>query len=165
MVDLFPRCPDPRRQPHRWQEGGSLYRHVTSDDCNHLARPSHHQPPLSWTRSLRSGFSSDNMEMPMFFLSEGPQQSAPTAVAPAAAAPAAEAVIGTRAFPAVSSKGVAGAPASSAGAASAAVLFSPLRRWGGWPGRPLLQMEQRPRRPAVLFPSLHQLGGRPRRQL
>ena len=64
---------------------------------------------------------SDNMEMSMFSLSEGPQQSAPTAVALAAAAPAAEAVTGTRVFPAVSWKGVAEAPTSSAGAASAAV--------------------------------------------
>ena len=64
---------------------------------------------------------SDNMEMPMFSLSEGPQQSAPTAVALAAAAPTAKAVTGTRVFPTVSSKGVAEAPASSAGAASAAV--------------------------------------------
>ena len=55
--------------------------------------------------------------MPMFSLSEGPQQSAPTVVALAAAAPAAEAVTGTRVFPAASSKGVAEAPASSAGAA------------------------------------------------
>ena len=52
---------------------------------------------------------------------EGPQQSAPTAVALAAAAPTAAAVTGTRVFPAVSSKGVAEAPASSAGAASVAV--------------------------------------------
>ena len=64
---------------------------------------------------------SDNMEMPMFSQSEGPQQSAPTAVTLATAAPAAEAVTGTRVFPAVSSKGVAEAPASSAGAALAAV--------------------------------------------
>ena len=64
---------------------------------------------------------SDNMEMPMFSLSEGPQQSAPTEVALAAAAPAAEAVSSTRVFLVVSSKGVAEAPASSAGAASAAV--------------------------------------------
>ena len=56
----------------------------------------------------------------MFSLLEGPQQSAPTAVAPAAAAPAAEAMTGTRVFPDVSSKGVAEAPTSSAGAASAA---------------------------------------------
>ena len=79
----------------------------------------------------------------MFSLSEGPQQSAPTAVALAAAAPAAEAVTGTRVFPAVSSRSVAEAPASSAGATSAAVpaaapatggTFSPLRRWGGGQG-------------------------------
>ena len=64
---------------------------------------------------------SDNMEMPMFSQSEGPQQSAPTAVTLAATAPAAEAVTGTRVFPAVSSKVVAEAPALSAGAALAAV--------------------------------------------
>ena len=66
-------------------------------------------------------FQSDDMKMPMFSLSEGPQQSALTVVALAATAPAAEAVTGTRVFPAASSKGVAEAPASSAGAASAAV--------------------------------------------
>ena len=64
---------------------------------------------------------SENVKMPMFSLSEGPHQSAPTAVALAAAAPAAEAVTGTSVFPAVSSKGVAEAPTSSASAASAAV--------------------------------------------
>ena len=64
---------------------------------------------------------SDNMEMPMFSPSEGPQQSAPTAVTLAAAAPAAKTMTGTRVFPAVSSKGVAEAPASSAGAALVAV--------------------------------------------
>ena len=48
---------------------------------------------------------------------EGPQQSAPTAVVLAAAA----AVTGARVFPTVSSKDVAEAPASLAGAASAAV--------------------------------------------
>ena len=42
---------------------------------------------------------SDRMRMPMFSLSEGPQQSAPTAVALAAAAPAAEAMTGTHVFP------------------------------------------------------------------
>ena len=83
--------------------------------------------PLSGTFSGGDGgavgewLQPDNMEMPMFSLSEGPQQSAPTAVALAAAAPAAEAVTGTRVFPAVSSKGVAEAPTSSAGAGSAAV--------------------------------------------
>ena len=64
---------------------------------------------------------SDNMEMRMFSPSEGPQQSAPTAVTLAAAAPAAEAMTGTHVFPAVSPKGVAEAPASSAGAALVAV--------------------------------------------
>ena len=65
---------------------------------------------------------SKNVEMPIFSLLEGPQQSAPTVVALAGAAPAAEAMTGTRAFPDKSSKGVAEAPTSSAGAASAAVL-------------------------------------------
>ena len=87
----------------------------------------------------------------MFSLSEGPQQSAPTAVALAAAAPVAEVMTGTRVFPAVSSKGVAEAPASSAGAASAAVPAAapatggtvfPTASVGGRPGRPLLQMQQ-----------------------
>ena len=80
---------------------------------------------------------SDEMEMPMFSLSEGqrqqppkhmpistaegPQKSAPTVVALAAAAPTAAAVTGTRVLLAVSSKGVAEATASSAGATSAAV--------------------------------------------
>ena len=64
---------------------------------------------------------SENAEMPMFSLSEGPQQSAPTAVALAASAPAAEAVTSTSVVPAVSSKGVAEAPTSSASAASAEV--------------------------------------------
>ena len=42
---------------------------------------------------------SENVEMPMFPLLEGPQQSAPTAVALAAEAPAAEVMTGTRVFP------------------------------------------------------------------
>ena len=64
---------------------------------------------------------SDNMEMSMFSLSEGPQQSAPMVGALAATAPAAEAVTGTSAFPAVSSKGVVETPTSSMGVASAEV--------------------------------------------
>ena len=71
--------------------------------------------------AFKEWLQSDNMEMLMFSQSEGPQQSAPTAVTLAAAAPAAEAVTGTRVFPAVPSKGVVEAPASSAGAALAAV--------------------------------------------
>ena len=61
---------------------------------------------------------SGDMKMPMFSLSEGPQQSAPTEGALAAAAPAAEAVTSTRVSPAASSKGVAEAPGSSAVAAA-----------------------------------------------
>ena len=88
--------------------------------------------------------------MPLFSQSEGPQQSAPTAVTLAATAPAAEAVTGTRIFPAVSSKGVAEAPASSAGAALAAIPAAapatsgtvfPTASVGGRPGHLLLQME------------------------
>ena len=88
--------------------------------------------------------------MPMFSPSEGPQQSAPPAVTLAAAAPAAEAVTGTRVFSAVSSTGVAEAPALSAGAALVAVpaaapatggTIFPTASVGGRPGRPLLQME------------------------
>ena len=56
MVGLFLRCLDPRRQPHRWHDGGSLYRDATSNGCNHQAGPSHRQPSLSRTRPLRSGF-------------------------------------------------------------------------------------------------------------
>ena len=88
---------------------------------------------------------SDNMEMPMFSPSEGPQQSAPMAVTLAAAVPAVEAVIVIRVFPAVSLKGVAEAPASSASAALAAVPAAapatggtvfPTASVGGRPGRP-----------------------------
>ena len=60
-------------------------------------------------RAVEERLQSENVEMPMFSLSKGPQQSAPTAVALAVAAPA------------VSSKGVAEATMSSARAASAAV--------------------------------------------
>ena len=70
---------------------------------------------------MQEWFQSENVEMPMFSLLEGAQQSAPTAVALAAAAPAAETMTGTRVFPDVSSKGVAEAPTSSAGAAPAAI--------------------------------------------
>ena len=49
----------------------------------------------------------------MLSLSEGPQQSAPTAVALAATAPAAEAVTGTSVFPAALAGMVAGAPAAA----------------------------------------------------
>ena len=57
----------------------------------------------------------------MSSLSEGLQQSEPTAVTFAATAPAAEAVTGTSVFPAVTSKGVTKTPTSSMGVASVAV--------------------------------------------
>ena len=83
--------------------------------------------PLSETFFVGDGgateewLQSGNMEMAMFSLSKGPQQSTPTAVALAAKAPAAEAVTGTSVFPAVSSKGWTETPTSSMGVASAAV--------------------------------------------
>ena len=51
-----------------------------------------YEAELEWLQS-------ENVEMPMSSLLEGPQQSAPTAVALAAAAPAAEAMTGIRVFP------------------------------------------------------------------
>ena len=107
------------------------------------------RPPLQ-ARHQRRGTLSPPMEMPMFSQSEGPQQSAPTAVTLGAAAPAAEAMTGTRVFSAVLSKGVAEAPASSAGAELVAVPAAapatggtvfPTASMGGGAGRPLLQME------------------------
>ena len=121
---------------------------------------------------------SDNMEMPMFSPSEGQQQSAPTIVTLAAAAPDPEAVTGTRVFPAVSSKGVAEAPASSAGAALAVVpAAAPATGGTAFPTASVGGAARAPASadgiaaltaaPATggLFPSLHQLGGRPRLQL
>ena len=125
--------------------------------------------PLSETffggndRAVEELLQSENVEMPMFSLLEGPQQSAPTAVALAAAAPAAEAMTGTRVFPDVSSKGVAEAPTSSAGAASAVVPAAapatggtvfPTTSVGGAARAPASADET-----AVLFPRLHHLGG------
>ena len=138
-------------QQHWSRDGGMPRQHQWSRDSSHVFPPARQarqqqplqQPsrgistiegdgedgsgPLSETffggdgRAVEEWLQSGNVEMPMFSLSEGPQQSAPTAVALAAAAPAAEAVTGTNVFPAVSSKGVAKAPTSSASAASAAV--------------------------------------------
>ena len=51
-----------------------------------------HEAELEWRQS-------DNVEMPMFPMLEGSQQSAPTAMALAAEAPAAEVMTGTRVFP------------------------------------------------------------------
>ena len=121
MVDLFPEVSGPPEATAPLARGGLPLQ----------ARRQQRLQPLSGTLSPPTVVISDsvfekwpqseNMEMPMFSQPEGPQQSAPMAVTLAAAAPAAEAVTGTRVFPAVSSKGVAEAPASSAGAALAAV--------------------------------------------
>ena len=50
-------------------------------------------------REYEAWLQSENVEMPMFPLLEGPQQSAPTAVALAAEEPAAEVTTDTRVFP------------------------------------------------------------------
>ena len=52
----------------------------------------HYEAELEWLQS-------ETVEMPMFPLLEGPEQSAPTTVALAAEAPAAEVMAGTRVFP------------------------------------------------------------------
>ena len=138
-----------QQQQQQWSRGGGIpHQHQRSSHAFSLARQARQQQPLqqpsrgiptiggdgedgssplSATRfggdggAFEEWLQSDNMEMPMFSLSEGPQQSAPTVVALAATAPAAEAVPGTRVFSAVLSKDVAEAPTSSAGAASVAV--------------------------------------------
>ena len=74
----------------------------------------------------------------MFSLSEGSQQSAPTAVALAAAAPAAAAVTGNRDV--VSGRGIGGGTFSSAG--DRRYCFSHCAGGGRRPGRPFLSMEQ-----------------------
>ena len=88
---------------------------------------------------------SDNMEM-----SEEPQQSAPTAVTLSATAPATEAVTDTVSSPLYRRRVPRKRPHRQRvrrwrrylqQRRRPVVLFSPLRRWGGRPGRPLLQME------------------------
>ena len=122
-------------------------------------------------------FQSDDMRMPVFSLSEGPQQSAPTVVALTAPAPAAEAVTGTRVFPAASSKGVAEVPASSAGAALAVPAAAPATGGTVFPTASVGGAARAPATAdatvalttapatAALFPPLQQLGGHPHRQL
>ena len=138
-----------QQQQQQWSRGGGIpHQHQRSSHVFPQARQARQQQPLQQpsrgiptiggrgedgsTPLSESFFAGDggtveewlqsgNMEMPMFSLSEGPQQSTPTAVALAATAPAAEAVTGTSVFPTVSSKGVAETPTSSMGVASAAV--------------------------------------------
>ena len=95
--------------------GGGIHQHQRSFHVFPPARQAQQQQPLEeWRRS-------EHMESSMFSMSEGLQQSEPTAVALAATAPAAEAVTGTSVFPAVLSKGVTKTPTSPAGTASTAV--------------------------------------------
>ena len=196
--------PRQQQQQQQWSRGGGIpHQHQRSSHAFPPARQARQQQPLQQPSRgiptiggdgedgssplsetffggdggvVQEWLQSENMEMSMFSLLEGPQQSAPTAVAPAAAAPAAEAMTVTRVFPDVSSKGVVEAPTWSAGAAPAAVPAAapatggtvfPTTSVGGRPGRLLLQMKQRHRRrhrrPAVLFPRLHHLGGRSER--
>ena len=151
--------PRQQQQQHQWSRGSSRAFPPSRQARQQqpLQQPSRGIPtiggdgedgssPLSETffggdrGAVEKWLQSESVEMPMFSLLEGPQQSAPTAVALAEAVPAAEAMTGTRVFPDVSSKGVAEAPTSSAGAASAAVPAAapatdgtvfPTAWWGG----------------------------------
>ena len=103
-----------QQQQERPRSGG-IHQHQRSFHVFPPARQAQQQQPLEeWRRS-------EHMESSMSSMSEGMQQSEPTAVALAATAPAAEAVTGTSVFPAVLSKGVTKTPTSSMGEASAAV--------------------------------------------
>ena len=107
----------PWQQQHQQQRSrsGGIHQHQRSFHVFPHARQAQQQQPLEeWGRS-------EHMESSMFSMSEGLQQSEPTAVALAATAPAAEAVTGTSVFPAVLSKGVTKTPTSSMGEASTAV--------------------------------------------
>ena len=138
-----------QQQQQQWSRGGGIaHQHQRSSHVfpparqvrqqQPLQRPSRGIPtiggdgedgstPLSETffggngGAVEEWLQSGNIVMPMFSLSEGTQQSTPTAVALAATAPVAEAVTGTSIFPAVSSKGMVETSTSSIGVASAAV--------------------------------------------
>ena len=102
-----------QQQQERPRSGG-IHQHQRSFHVFPPARQVQQQQPLEeWRRS-------EHMESSMSSMSEGMQQSEPTAVALAATAPAAEAVTGTSVFPAVLSKGVTKTPTSSMGEASTA---------------------------------------------
>ena len=107
----------PWQQQHQQQRSrsGGIHQHQLSFHVFPPARQAQQQQPLEeWRRS-------EHMESSMFSMSEGLQQSEPTAVPLAATAPAAEAVTGTSVFSAVLSKGVTKTPTSSMGEASTAV--------------------------------------------
>ena len=107
--------PRQQQKQKKRSSGGGIHQHQRSFHVFPPARQAQQQQPLEeWRRS-------EHMESSMFSMSEGLQQSEPTAVALAATAPAAEAVTGTSVFPAVLSKGVTKTPTSSMGEASTAV--------------------------------------------
>ena len=141
----------PWQQQQQWSRGGdNSHQHQRSFHTVPPAQPARQQP----SRGIHtSGGDGEHGRNPL-------------------SAPATEAVPDPSVFPAASSKAVAEAPTSSAGAASTAVPAAapttggtvfPTTSVGGRPGRPLLRMKQRHRRrhrrPAVLFPRLHHLGG------
>ena len=104
-----------QQKQQKRSSGGGIHQHQRSFHVFPPARQAQQQQPLEeWRRS-------EHMESSMFSMSEGLQQSEPTALALAATAPAAEAVTGTSVFPAVLSKGVTKTPTSSMGEASTAV--------------------------------------------
>ena len=104
-----------QQKQQKRSSGGGIHQHQRSFHVFPPARQAQQQQPLEeWRRS-------EHMESSMFSMSEGLQQSEPTAVALAATAPAAEAVTGTSVFPAVLSKGVTKTPTSSTGEASTEV--------------------------------------------
>ena len=123
--------------------------------------------PLSETsfggdgRAVQEWFPSETVEMPMFSLLEGSQQSAPTA---AAAAPVSSLMCCRRVWrKRIHRPRARHRRQNLQQHRRLAVLLSPLRRWRGRPGCPLLQMKQRHRRrhrrPAVLLPRLPLLRG------
>ena len=169
-----------QQQQQQWSRGGGIpHQHQRSSHAFPPARQARQQQPLqqpSWGIPTIGGseedrssplsetffggdggaveewLQSDNMEMPMFSLSEGPQESAPTAVALAATAPAAETVTGTSNLArcvvercggnahVVNGRGIGGSTCSSA--AHRWYCFPHCVGRGGRPGRPLLQMKQ-----------------------
>ena len=180
--------PRQQQQQQQWSRGGGIpHQHQRSSHAFPPARQARQQEPLQQLSrgiptiggdgddgsspisetlfgsdggAVQEWFQSENVEMPMFSLLEGPQQSAPTAVALAAAAAAAEAMTRTRVFPDVSSKGVAEAPTSSAGGTGDSTCSSAGDRRYCFPHYMMKQRHRRRhRRPAVLFSRLHPVGG------
>ena len=118
-----------QQQQQQWSRGGGIpHQHQRSSHAFPPARQARQQQPLQRPSripiiggdgedrssllsetflggdggAVQEWFQSESVEISMFSLLEGPQQSAPTVVTLAAAAPAAEAVTGTRVSPDVS---------------------------------------------------------------